>query len=244
MLVPIVNLIMPFIIAWGKIPIAQKGEQNYNYKYEENNTCYQKPNEAKYNGTEYLPDGYEELLAMFAKLAACDGDITDKEKERISKLFINDLYDSSYIDTKTKDYIKSYENFNFYANRFYIINRNNISFLNEVVKLLIDFSVINGQIGLEEERLIKQTVNIFKTGEQYLNAFVNEKDVKENKYAKVLCLHGNITKDDIKKSYRNLATQYHPDKVVNLGEKLRKVAEEEMKEINLAYEYFRNKYNI
>ena len=35
--------------------------------------------------------------------------------------------------------------------------------------------------------------------------------------------------------------QYHADKVNHLGEKLRKVAEEEMKKINEAHNYFEKK---
>jgi DnaJ-domain-containing protein 1 len=36
--------------------------------------------------------------------------------------------------------------------------------------------------------------------------------------------------------------EYHPDKVANLGSKLRELAEEEAKKINAAYEFFRTKY--
>ncbi len=46
----------------------------------------------------------------------------------------------------------------------------------------------------------------------------------------------NSTSDEIKKSYRKLATQYHPDKVSALPPKLRDVAHEEMRRINTAKE--------
>ncbi len=46
----------------------------------------------------------------------------------------------------------------------------------------------------------------------------------------------NSTPDDIKKSYRKLATQYHPDKVSALPPKLKEVAHEEMRRINTAKE--------
>ena len=49
---------------------------------------------------------------------------------------------------------------------------------------------------------------------------------------------------DVRKKYRELAAQYHPDKVNHLGEKLRKVAEQEMKEINEANEFFKKKYDL
>ncbi len=43
---------------------------------------------------------------------------------------------------------------------------------------------------------------------------------------------------EIKKAYRSLSMQYHPDKVRNLGAEFQKMAEEKMKEINVAHDYF------
>ena len=39
-------------------------------------------------------------------------------------------------------------------------------------------------------------------------------------------------------------TQYHPDKVRNMGDEIREVAERKAKEINEAYDYFRKKYDL
>ena len=47
---------------------------------------------------------------------------------------------------------------------------------------------------------------------------------------------------EIKAAFRRLAKQYHPDKVQHLGEKLKALANEEMKQINEAYEYLKEQY--
>ena len=47
---------------------------------------------------------------------------------------------------------------------------------------------------------------------------------------------GDASEQEIKEAYRNKMKEYHPDKVANLGAKLRNLAEEESKEINRAYE--------
>ena len=63
-------------------------------------------------------------------------------------------------------------------------------------------------------------------------------------YGSVLGLSHNYTLDDIRSGYLKLAAQYHPDKVDHLGPKLKSVAEQEMKQINEAYLFFRNKYKF
>jgi len=42
--------------------------------------------------------------------------------------------------------------------------------------------------------------------------------------------------DEIKAAYRRLAGQYHPDKVLHLGEEFRVLAEAKFKEIQRAYD--------
>jgi hypothetical protein len=62
-------------------------------------------------------------------------------------------------------------------------------------------------------------------------------------YARILCLSGKVTLLEIKKSYHKLMKEYHPDKIENMGDKLKSLAAEETKKINEAYEYFKNKYS-
>ncbi|MEA3466709.1 MAG: DnaJ domain-containing protein [Thermodesulfobacteriota bacterium] len=57
----------------------------------------------------------------------------------------------------------------------------------------------------------------------------------------VLGLEPGADKETIKRAYRKLSMKYHPDKVRHLGEEFRVVAEEKMKEINAAYDFFKKK---
>ena len=66
----------------------------------------------------------------------------------------------------------------------------------------------------------------------------------ERYYGMVLGLKEQVRATDIQRRDRELAAQYHPDKVSHLGPKLRQVAEVEMKAINEAYDFFRKKYGI
>lgn len=64
----------------------------------------------------------------------------------------------------------------------------------------------------------------------------------EEQYYAVLGLEQGADFAEIKKAYRKLSMQYHPDKVGHLGEEFKKIAEEKMKEINVAYDYFEKKF--
>jgi DnaJ like chaperone protein len=60
-----------------------------------------------------------------------------------------------------------------------------------------------------------------------------------DKYYAVLGLEPGADAASIKKAHRKLSMKYHPDKVQHLGEEFRLVAEEKMKEINAAYDFFK-----
>lgn len=66
---------------------------------------------------------------------------------------------------------------------------------------------------------------------------------QEATYYAVLGLQSGADFDTIKKAYRKLSMKYHPDKVRHLGDEFRGVAEEKMKEINAAYDYFKKQQN-
>jgi len=65
---------------------------------------------------------------------------------------------------------------------------------------------------------------------------------RDRQYYAVLGLEPGADFEAVKKAYRKLSMQYHPDKVAHLGEEFSKVAEEKMREINAAYDYFKKKF--
>ncbi len=52
----------------------------------------------------------------------------------------------------------------------------------------------------------------------------------------ILELNPDATDEEVKKAYRRLAIQYHPDKVAHLGEDIKKAATEKFQTLNAAYE--------
>ncbi len=67
---------------------------------------------------------------------------------------------------------------------------------------------------------------------------------KAKHYGQILNLEGKVTKAQIRKKYYEAIGKYHPDKVHDLGEELKKLAEKMTKEINAAFEWLKHKHNI
>lgn len=61
---------------------------------------------------------------------------------------------------------------------------------------------------------------------------------------KVLGVESTATDEEVKKAYRRMAMRYHPDKVENLGEEMKKNATEQFRAINEAYETIKKERGI
>lgn len=81
--------------------------------------------------------------------------------------------------------------------------------------------------------------------EYYRNtASPNEEAEKAKYYGELFGLQGKVTKEEIRKRYRELMKTYHPDKLTGADEARIREAEEKVKKINEAYEYFKKKYGL
>lgn len=63
-----------------------------------------------------------------------------------------------------------------------------------------------------------------------------ERPRDEPQWYEVLKVRQSASVEEIQVAYKSLIRQYHPDKVSNLGEELRQLAEEKSKAINVAYQ--------
>ena len=90
---------------------------------------------------------------------------------------------------------------------------------------------------------MKKELNILRDLAQYLrlNASIIDQmfalgsNTLEDAY-KVLGITPDATDDEVRKAYKKMVIQHHPDKVANLGEDVKKAATIKLQEINNAKE--------
>lgn len=87
-----------------------------------------------------------------------------------------------------------------------------------------------------EKIAIEQIADYLGINEHDLEMLRAEFLKTDDKYYKILGLEPGASIADVKKAYRKLALQYHPDRVAHLGKEYADVAEEKFKLINEAHE--------
>ena len=209
-----------------------------------------KRKEAEETAVSFLPN----LICMLAKISKADGVVTAEEIEVIKRFFHNDLKlnNKSYgvaisIFNEVKD---SPEPIGLHARNVFKDIGDDINLLISIVDLLFAVAIADDHFSAEEELMINEVETIFGvTGQTNYSSFQEEhskrnsnKDNGDSRYYEILGLSINTEPSEIKITYRRLVMHYHPDRVQHLGPEFQALAEEKIKEINMAYEYFRNKY--
>lgn len=117
----------------------------------------------------------------------------------------------------------------------------NYSMRLELVRLLLEVSNSDGDIAPQELNVIEIiATNMAVQQADYhslLALYQRHKDV--NWAYTALEISPSATNDEVKKAYRRMAMKYHPDKVANAGEELRKQATDKFRGINEAYEHIK-----
>jgi DnaJ-domain-containing protein 1 len=123
-----------------------------------------------------------------------------------------------------------------------------------VLTFLFAIASVDGEISPAKEHLLRKAIEILETECREYNDYLakrkqgsakNSQPVSEEKRcAKILGLSGKVTVQQVKQAYRDQVKQYHPDRVAHLGPKLKAVADQEMKDLNEAYAYLKNKYGF
>lgn len=108
----------------------------------------------------------------------------------------------------------------------------------QLIHLLFDIALSDGEIHPLEMNMLQRISNIFRISTADFESLKAPyfKQTDPIWAYKALEIEPSATEDDIKKAYRRMAMKFHPDKVHNLGEEMKKSATEKFRTINDAYE--------
>lgn len=185
------------------------------------------------------------VFSMLAKMAKADGRVTDDEYETVEKFIKKELQlnsESRKIAISIfKAAIDSDESFEQFASQFYEHFHSQPRFLELILDILVRVSASDGTFSHEEEALLLMAVKIFEyPTEDYLR--IKSKYIDKGiDYHAVLGCNRQDSDEFVKKQYRKLVLEYHPDKIASKGlpDEFVEFATEKFREIHEAYEKVR-----
>ncbi len=184
-------------------------------------------------------------FSMLAKLVQADGTVTPSEISSIEKIMAQDLHlDSMSRHTAMQIFnsaLNSGESFDKFASQFYNEFYQQPQILELMLEILMKVAVADGRLDSSEESLIRTAVGIFDFDESRYKLLKRRYVKEDGRYYSVLGLREGASVEEIKKAYRKLVTEYHPDKIAAKGlpEEFNKFAADKFREIQEAYEAIR-----
>jgi DnaJ like chaperone protein len=185
-------------------------------------------------------------FSMLAKLVKADGEVTNQEMQTIERFMNQELR----LDPQSKQVAKqifgtalhSDESFESLAMQFYQQFRDRPQLLELLLDILVRVAAADGHYSSREEDLIIEAVRIFGfTHQQY--QIIKQRYVKKSDHAyAVLGCSQTDSNETIKKKYKELVFEYHPDTIASKGlpEEFTRYATEKFREIRSAYETIRD----
>jgi DnaJ like chaperone protein len=181
------------------------------------------------------------MFSILGKLAKIDGVVSKNEIFVIEKFMQNvGIPDEQrrfaiQIFNEAKNSAYSIDD---YTIQFYQINKRNRVVLLSFLDLLFQVAVADSQLHTAEEAALKRIKDILQISEQEFSNIKARylKDV--DKYYKCLNCSADSSVEEIKKNYKKLARDFHPDTIISKGlpEEFIQFATKRFQEIQEAYE--------
>jgi len=187
------------------------------------------------------------VIVVMTKLAMVKGHMTPREVETIYRFFVKNLnYSESDLESINR-VIRETCRVNPDLNP--VIQKYKSSTQSRYRSLLL---VLSYQIALIEDSLTQEVQGGINELAGLLDLSFEEHDRIRQKYSldvlvtpyTILGVTSSATNDEVKKAYWRLASQYHPDKVVHLGEDQAEGAHLKFLEIQEAYQELEKKRNL
>jgi len=186
------------------------------------------------------------LLVLMACIMKADGRIDKAELAVVKKFLVSNFGEQGALDALPilKNLLD--QNIDESEVAMQISQHLNYSSKLELLHLLFKIAYADGEVVASELSTIKRIADIFRIDRLDFESIKAPymKTVDRDWAYKSLEIETTATNDDIKKAYRRMAMKYHPDKVNDLGDDVKKSATEKFRSINEAYENLKKQRGI
>lgn len=187
----------------------------------------------------------ESLVALGMLVARADKRLFPKERDVIKSFIMSaqfgpDAAINAFVEQAIERYKTEYIDLHFHIRRLtpFLSSQH----LQVVVLLMVDVAHADGHFDKDEIDVIRQICRGFGVSETILDQFMSRKGLTDSEARSVLGVSAEASQDEIKKAYRKLALQYHPDRIPSTAtEAEKKTANGKFIEIQKAYDYLMEK---
>ena len=186
------------------------------------------------------------LLVLMACIMKADGHVDKSELVVVKRFLVANFGEQGALDALQilKNLLD--QNINETEVAQQISQNLNYSSKLELLHLLFNIAYADGEVVAAEMATIQRIASIFRIDRLDLESVKAPymKHIDQDWAYKSLEIEPSATNEEIKKAYRNMAKKYHPDKVNDLGEDVKKSATEKFRYINEAYENLKKQRGI
>ncbi len=191
------------------------------------------------------------LVHILVRIAQFDGKVTRAELQTITNFFRQHLHYNQQQIYWVKELIKDAFANTDSLESLLLSFRQSFAYEPRLILVEMVYQVLfsNSHVTDQELQLARNIGEYLDLSAYDLQAIANrylhrrqQTVSQEDEYYDILGLAKGASMAEIKTAYRKLSMQYHPDKVGHLGEEFRNVAEDKMKDLNAAYQYFKERF--
>lgn len=185
---------------------------------------------------------FNNTFVMMAKMAKADGFVTQEEVDTVKKFMAEPLLlNAASRSRATKIFNKAKNDkspFDPISEEFARAFRHDIKTRAMMFEMLLAIALADGVLHPNEDRLLLKALNDFKLNIDAYTHIRRDFLPEVDSLYSIMGIPADCSDAEVKKKYRQLSREYHPDKMAsaNVPDSVKKLAEEKFKEINQAYD--------